>query len=99
MSFQGIKAAIKALKTGSVSQSDVDQAKSTLLVAYLKNIDTSNGRFENLHAQILRGGESGDVIAAINSLTVADVNAVRILFFLNFIIQPKYLIDLIKFFI
>lgn len=64
-----------------MSQADVDQAKSTLLVAYLKHNDTASGRFDNLHSQILRGGESGDIIAAINSITVADVNAVRILHF------------------
>lgn len=87
MSFQGITAAINALKSGSVSQGDVDQAKSTLLVAYLKHTDASTGRFESLHAQILRGGESGDITAAINSITVADVNAVRIFLFILFLPQ------------
>lgn len=83
--MQGIEAAVKALKSGSVAQNDVDRAKSQLRVAFLKNNDTSSGRFENLHSQILRGGESQDILAAINQISVADVNAVRIA--INFLIR------------
>lgn len=73
---QGVETIVKALKSGSVSQNDVDRAKSQLRVAYLKNNDTSSGRFEGLHSQILRGGDSQDTLDAINQISVADVNAV-----------------------
>lgn len=68
---------MKGLKTGSVAQADVDRAKSQLRISYLKNKETANGHFENLHAQVLRGGETVDILSAISQISVADVNAVR----------------------
>lgn len=69
---------MKALKSGSVSQSDVDRAKNQLKVSILEELGSSSGRFEDLVAQALRGEIQGksELIAAIDAISVADVNAV-----------------------
>lgn len=66
------------MKQGSVSQGDVDRAKAQLKVAILEQLGTSSGRFEDLVSQALRGEISGksELIAAIDAVSVADVNAV-----------------------
>lgn len=66
------------MNSGSVSQGDVDRAKAQLKVAILEQLNTSSGRFEDLVAQALRGEISGksELIAAIDAVSVADVNAV-----------------------
>lgn len=69
---------MKALKSGSVSQADVDRAKSQLKVTIFSELGTSSGRFEDLVAQALRGEIQGksELIAAIDAISVSDVNAV-----------------------
>lgn len=69
---------MKALKSGSVSQGDVDRAKAQLKVNVLEELQSSSGRFDDLVAQSLRGEISGksELIAAIDAVSVADVNAV-----------------------
>lgn len=67
------------MKSGSVSQGDVDVAKATLKATVAEQLATSAGRFSNLlsqasTAQIL--GKS-EILAAIDGVSVADVNAVR----------------------
>lgn len=71
---------MKALKSGSVSQADVDRAKAQLKVNVLEELQSSNGRFSDLVAQALRGEISGksELIAAIDAVSVADVNAVSV---------------------
>jgi len=74
---KAIDAAVKALKSGSVSQGDVDRAKAQLKVNILEELQSSTGRFDDLVAQALRGEISGksELIAAIDAISVADVNA------------------------
>lgn len=67
------------MKSGSVSQGDVDVAKTTLKATVAEQLATSAGRFSNLLTQagtkqIL--GKS-EIFAAIDGVSVADVNAVR----------------------
>lgn len=66
------------MKQGSVSQGDVDRAKAQLKVAILEQLETSSGRFDDLVAQALRGEVQGksELVAAIDAISVADVNAV-----------------------
>lgn len=73
---------MKALKSGSVSQGDVDRAKAQLKVIILEQLGTSNGRFDDLVAQAVRGEIQGksELVAAIDAITVADVNAVSVHF-------------------
>lgn len=72
---------MKALKSGSVSQADVDRAKAQLKVTILEQLGTSSGRFDDLVAQTVRGEIQGksELVAAIDAITVADVNAVSAL--------------------
>lgn len=76
--IQAIEGAVKALKLGSVSQSDVDRAKAQLKVSVLEELGSSSGRFDDLVAQALRGEIQGksELVAAIDGISVADVNAV-----------------------
>lgn len=78
--FQAIDAAVKALKSGSVSQSDVDRAKAQLKCNVLLELATPNGRFNDLVAQALNGQIYGksELTAAIDAVSVADVNAVSV---------------------
>lgn len=63
-----------------MSQGDVDRAKTQLKVNILDELYTSSGRFDDLVAQTLRGQVHGksELIAAIDAVSVADVNAVSI---------------------
>lgn len=81
---------MKALKSGSVSQSDVDRAKAQLKVSVLEDLGSSSGRFDDLVAQSLRGEIQGksELVAAIDAISVADVNAVSF-FFSSFSIRFK----------
>ncbi|XP_031617093.1 cytochrome b-c1 complex subunit 2, mitochondrial [Contarinia nasturtii] len=74
---KAVDAAVKALKSGSVSQGDVDRAKAQLKVNIFEQLGTSTGRFEDLVAQAVRGEISGksELIAAVDAISVADVNA------------------------
>lgn len=76
--FQAVEAAVKALKSGSVSQGDVDRAKAQLKCNVLKELATPTGRFNDLVAQALNGKINGksEITAAIDAVSVADVNAV-----------------------
>lgn len=77
---------MKALKQGSVSQSDVDRAKAQLKVSVLEELGTSSGRFADLVTQAVQGNQihgKSELAAAIDSITVADVNAVSITFLYN----------------
>lgn len=74
------------MKSGSVSQGDVDRAKAQLKVAILESLETSSGRFDDLVAQAIRGEVQGksELVAAIDAISVADVNAV------SSIVKPGY---------
>lgn len=78
--FQAIDAAVKALKSGSVSQGDVDRAKAQLKCNVLKELATPSGRFNDLVANALNGQIHGksELIAAIDGVSVSDVNAVSV---------------------
>lgn len=72
---------MKALKQGSVSQSDVERAKAQLKVSVLEELGTTSGRFADLLTQAVQGSQfqgKSDLAAAIDSISVADVNAVSI---------------------
>lgn len=76
---------MKALKSGSVSQGEVDRAKAQLKFNVLSELNTPSGRFDDLVAQALRGQIYGksELIAAIDAVSVAEVNAVSIVFSLE----------------
>lgn len=80
---------MKALKTGSVSQGDFDRAKAQLKNTITEDLETSSARFEDLVAQALHGDISGksELIAAIDAITVADVNAVSSSFLQQMIVK------------
>lgn len=79
------------MKSGSVSQGDVDRAKAQLKVTILEQLGTSSGRFEDLVAQAQRGAIQGksELIAAIDAVSVADVNAVSV--FVMFVLCSIFL--------
>lgn len=84
---------MKALKSGSVSQGDVDRAKTQLKSDVLKELSTPRGRFNNLVATALIGQIYGksELAAAIDGVSVADVNAVSAaLNTMNSKIKPKF---------
>lgn len=81
--FQAIEAAIKALKSGSVSSADVARGKEQLKVAVLDSLDSTAGLFENIQTQAVLTGQvvnAADLLAAIDAVKDADVNAVSISF-------------------
>lgn len=67
------------MKSGSVSQGDVDVAKTILKATVAEELATSAGRFSNLLSQVSTGQILGksEILAAIDGVSVADVNAVR----------------------
>jgi len=75
---KAIEAAVKALKQGSVSNSDVTKAKEQLKAAYLSAYDTDSGLISDIGAQALYAGSvtsPSGVIALLDSVTSSDVNA------------------------
>lgn len=77
--MQAIEAAVKALKQGSVSNSDVTRAKEQLKSVYLSEYDTDSGILADIGAQaVLTGGVTSPsgVISVLDSITSTDVNAV-----------------------
>lgn len=69
---------MKALKSGSVSQNDVDVAKAALKIAVDDRSASSAARYSDLISQVASGQVQGksELIAAIDGISVADVNAV-----------------------
>ncbi len=81
LSLQAIDAAVKALKQGSVSNSDVTKAKEQLRLAYLSEYDTDSGILSDIGAQAVLAGSvtsPSGVISLLDSITSTDVNAVSI---------------------
>jgi len=75
---KAIETAVKALKQGSVSNSDVTKAKEQLKLVYLSEYDTDSGILADIGAQaVLAGGVTSPsgVISLLDSITSADVNA------------------------
>jgi len=75
---KAVDAAVKALKSGSVSSADVIRGKEQLKAAVLGELDTSAGLAEDIVQQAALSGKvqsSSELVAAIDALTVADVNA------------------------
>lgn len=69
---------MKALKSGSVSQGDVDRAKAQLKAKVLRDLATPQGRFNDIVANALSGQIHGkdELIGAIDAASVSEVNAV-----------------------
>lgn len=70
-----------------MSQGDVDRAKAQLKCNVLKELATPTGRFNDLVAQALNGQINGksELAAAIDAVSVADVNAVSVVLIINLI--------------
>lgn len=71
---------MKALKSGSVAQGDVDRAKSQLKKNVLNELSTPEGRFNDVVANALNGKIHGkdELLSTIDSVSVAEVNAVSV---------------------
>lgn len=79
--LQAVEAATKALKCSLVSADDVARGKEQLKVAVLTSLDSTAGLFENIQTQALLTGQVAnavDLLAAIDAIKEADVNAVSI---------------------
>lgn len=78
---KAIDAAVKALKSGSVSSADVTRAKEQLKVTILESLNTKAGLAADLTVQAVLTGQvqnANELVAAIDAITVSDVNAVSI---------------------
>lgn len=79
--MQAIDAAVKALQQGSVSNGDVTRAKEQLKVAVLNELESGSRLVSDIAAQAVLLGQvhsAGQIVAAIDSVTAADVNAVSV---------------------
>lgn len=77
---------MKALKTGSVSSTDVARGKEQLKEAVARSLDSTAGLFENIRTQALLTGQvqsGAELLAAIDAVSDADVKAVSFLFNLS----------------
>lgn len=77
--FQAIDAAVKALKQGSVSNADVARGKAQLKAAVLHELDSGARLVSDLGAQAAllgRAQSAAQIVAAIDGISDADVNAV-----------------------
>lgn len=75
---------MKALKAGSVSQADVIRAKQQLKIVALADLTSNAGLLTNIQSQALLTGQvqsAAQILAAIEAVTVSDVNAVSFEFF------------------
>jgi ubiquinol-cytochrome c reductase core subunit 2 len=75
---KAVDATVKALKSGSVSSTDLARGKEQLKLALLEDIETSSGLIAHLGQQALLTGtvqNPAEIIAAIDGLSSADVNA------------------------
>lgn len=78
---QAIDAAVKALQQGSVSNGDVTRAKEQLKVAVLNELESGSRLVSDIAAQAVLLGQvhsASQIVAAIDSVTAADVNAVSV---------------------
>lgn len=81
LSLQAVEGAVKALKQGSVSNSDVTRAKEQVRAAYLSEYDTDSGILSDIGQQAVLAGNvtsPSGVISLLDSITSSDVNAVSI---------------------
>lgn len=81
---KAVDAAVKALKSGSVSSGDLARAKEQLKTAILVELESTNGILSDIGQQAVLTGtvqSPAEVIAAIDALTSSDVNAVSYHYF------------------
>lgn len=93
--FQGVKAALQALKSANVSAADLTRGKEQLKRAVLESVETQSTLLGEIQAQSLLTGNvvaARDLIAAIDGVSASDVNAVSCR-----LLQSQILIALITF--
>lgn len=90
---------MKALKAGNVSSGDLARGKELLKAAVLVKNNTDEGLIAELgHQCAVHGGaiNTTDAVAAIDALTSADVNAVRMTQHYNYTLKRKLVINIIR---